>query len=176
MTDIAQNYSAYELNRDVAPAYWQVDILWLMLATGAQTGGAFSLIEELCPKLSGPPPHTHTQLEIFYILDGEITFLVDGHEVHGKAGSIVTVPPGLVHSFRVDSETSRVLNMYVPAGFERSVIELGEPALERTLPPKGRGMAASMEQAMKLFREIGMQPVNEPDTLRPAADPRMQAT
>ncbi|WP_353069055.1 cupin domain-containing protein [Tunturibacter empetritectus] len=160
-------------NRETAPAYWQVDILWLVLADGNQTGNSFSLLEELCPKDSGPPPHTHTQTEIFYLLDGEITFLVDGKEIKGKGGSAVTVPPGVAHSFRVDSETCRLLNLYVPAGFERSIVELAEPAKQRTLPPKGLPMRGSMADAMKLFAEIGMKPVPGPDVLRPAADTRM---
>ncbi len=171
---IPRELAAYQLNRDQAPAFWQVDILWLILADGSQTGNAFSLMEELCPKDSGPPPHTHTQLEIFYLLDGEITFLVDGEEIRGSAGSIVVVPPGATHSFRVDTEVCRVLNMYVPAGFERSVMELGEPAPERTLPPKGRPMTASIDKVMHLFAEIGMQPLDLPDTLRADADGRMQ--
>ena len=156
-----------------APAYWQVDILWLMLATGETTNGQFSLMEELCPRDSGPPPHTHTQLETFYVLDGEITFLLDGTTLTGKAGSYVAVPPGVVHSFRVDSETARILNSYVPAGFERTVMELGEPAETRTLPPKGRQKPMDVAALRKLFEEVGMRPVDEPDVLRESSDPRM---
>ena len=156
-----------------APAYWQVDILWLILATGKTTAGSYSLMEELCPKDSGPPPHTHTQLETFYILEGEITFLVDGKLIRANAGSYVAVPPGTVHSFRVDSETARILNSYVPAGFERTVMELGEPAETRTLPPKGRQKATDISVLQKLFEEVGMLPVDEPDVLRQIADPRM---
>ena len=64
----------FSSNRQDAPAYWQVDILWLLLATGEQTGGTYSLIEEFCPKNSGPPPHYHDQDEAFHVLEGEITF------------------------------------------------------------------------------------------------------
>jgi hypothetical protein len=65
---------AFLSNREDAPAYWQVDILWLIHASVQQTGGAYSLIEEFCPKDSGPPPHYHDQDEGFYLLEGEITF------------------------------------------------------------------------------------------------------
>ncbi len=51
---------------------------------GKQTGGAFSQLEQLCSKASGPPPHPHTQTENFYILDGEITFSIDGQTLVGK--------------------------------------------------------------------------------------------
>ncbi len=164
----------YELNRDQAPAYWEVDILWLLLADGAQTGGAFSQLEQLCPKGSGPPPHTHTQIENFYIMDGVITFLVDGKELIGKKGSFVTVPAGTVHSFRVDSETALILNSYVPAGFELVITELGDVAPERTLPPKGRTMKHSPEEIRSVVEKSGMKWLDVPDTLRDQADPRMQ--
>jgi len=164
---------AYERNRNKAPAYWQLDILWLILASGEDTGGAFSVMEELCPKDSGPPPHIHDQFEFFYILDGAITFLVDGQEIRGVAGSIVTIPAGVVHSFRVDTETARGLNIYIPAGFERMIIEFGEPATERSLPPRGRQLTASPENMRQLMAKIGMHASNEPDKLRNHSDSRM---
>ena len=156
----------YELSRDQAPAYWEVDILWILLADGARTGGTFSQLEQLCPKGSGPPPHFHKQVENFYIIDGEITFLVDGKEFKGTKGSFVTVPAGTVHSFRVDSETALVLNSYVPAGFELMITELGEPAPERTLPPKGRPMKHSPEEIASVVQRSGMKWLDLPDTLR----------
>lgn len=164
----------YIMNRDVAPAYWEVDILWLLLADGAQTGGAFSLLEQLCPEDSGPPPHTHTQVENFYIMDGEITFLVDGKEFVGRKGSFVNVPPETVHSFRVDTETALILNMYVPAGFEIMISELGEVAPERVLPPKGRAFNHSPEEIRRVMEKSGMKWLDLPDTLRQSADNRMQ--
>ena len=176
MSTDSKEIAPFELNRNQAPAYWEVDILWLLLADGAQTGGAFSQLEQLCPKDSGPPPHTHLQTENFYILDGEITFLIEGRTLVGTKGSFVTVPPGTVHSFRVDSETALILNSYVPAGFERMITELGEPAPERTLPPKGRAFQHSPEEVARVVERCGMKWLDLPDTLRPAADPRMRVT
>ncbi len=174
MIEQTNKATPYELNRDRAPAYWEVDILWLLLADGKQTGGAFSQLEQLCPKDSGPPPHMHTQTENFYIMDGEITFLVDGKMLVGKKGSFVTVPPGTEHSFRVDSETALIMNTYVPAGFEIVISELGEPAPERVLPPKGRPMRQSPDELARIVEKSGMKWLDKPDTLRKGADPRMQ--
>jgi quercetin dioxygenase-like cupin family protein len=166
----------YMINRDQAPTYWEVDILWLLLADGKQTGGAFSLLEQLCPKGSGPPPHTHTQIENFYIMEGEITFLIDGQTVVGKEGSFVTVPAGTVHSFRIDSETALILNSYIPAGFELMITELGEVAPERNLPPRGRPFQHSPEEIARTVERSGMQWLDLPDTLRQSADSRMRVT
>jgi quercetin dioxygenase-like cupin family protein len=176
MSGQASEIKFYELNRDEAPAYWEVDILWLLLADAKQTGGAFSQLEQLCPKGSGPPPHTHTQIENFYIMDGVITFLVDGKVLVGKKGSFVTVPAGTVHSFRVDRETALILNSYVPAGFELVITELGDVAPERTLPPKGRTMKHSPEEMARVVQRSGMKWLNVPDTLRVQSDPSMQVT
>lgn len=145
----------------------------MLLADGAQTGGHYSLLEELCPRGSGPPPHTHTQDEAFYLLEGEITFRAGEVTIQATTGDFVSIPRGTVHSFRVDSETARVLNFYAPAGFEQSVVELGVPAKERTLPPLGLPITKTPQEAFAILRRCGMAPSDESDTLRPHADERM---
>jgi len=152
-------------------AYWMVGILWVMLATGEQTGGGYSLMWELCPRGSGPGPHHHDQDEQFFIIDGAITYRAGGRELRAGPGSFVLIPRGTVHSFRVDSATATLLNSYTPAGFERTITELGERAQSRTIPPSDRpAIPGGMDNAMALFREIGMHPVQEPDSLREGRD------
>ena len=149
------------------PAYWQLGILWVVLATGEQTGGEYCLIWELCPKGSGATPHYHDQDEQFYVIDGEITYLANGKELKARTGSFVLIPRGTVHSFRIDSETATLLNSYTPAGFERVITELAEPAQARTLPPADRPyLPAGMDKAMALFPKAGMHIVQQPDVLR----------
>lgn len=149
------------------PAYWMVGILWVMLATGEQTGGGYSLMWELCPRGSGPGPHYHDQDEQFFVIDGEITYLAGGRELKAGAGSFVLIPRGTAHSFRVDSETATLLNSYTPAGFERTITELGERAQARVIPPTDRpAIPGGGAAAAALFREIGMHILQEPDPLR----------
>ncbi len=166
MADETRAIEPYELNRDNAPAFWEVDILWLILADATQTGGALTMMEQICPRNSGPPPHTHAQQESYYILEGQMTVVVGGKTLVATQGSFLNVPPNTVHSFRVDTDTARILNMYVPAGFERLITELGEPAPQRVLPPPGRPMKAKPEDVRRVLQQIGMTWVNEPDTLR----------
>jgi hypothetical protein len=86
-------------------------------------------------------------------------------------GTFVLIPRGTVHSFRVDSETATLLNSYTPAGFERTITELGERAQTRKIPPSDRpAIPGGMDSAMALFREIGMHLVQEPDSLREGRD------
>jgi len=71
----------------------------------------------------------------------------------------------------VDSETATLLNSYTPAGFERTITELGERAQARTIPPADRpAIPGGMNNAIALFREIGMHLVQEPDPLREGRD------
>ena len=59
-------------------AAWVVGDLYTVKASGADTGGAFALIEVLVPPQSGPPPHVHSREdEAFYVLEGEFEVHVD---------------------------------------------------------------------------------------------------
>ena len=140
---------------DTAPAYWWLDILWVVLADGADTGGRYSLLHETLPEGSGAPPHKHTWSdEHFYMLDGECTFLI-GEEIRKAAkGDFVFVPRNTRHAFRVDSETAMFLNGYTPAGLELAVIENARPAPDRVIPPPGATPPPQLTP--ERFRRYGM--------------------
>lgn len=159
----------YVAQNTTAPTYWNVGILWAMLATGDQTSGSYSLMEEWCPKNSGPTPHSHDQDEAFYIIEGTITYLANGQQMQATAGGFVSIPKGTVHSFRVDSETAHILNFYAPAGFEQIILELAEPAAARTLPPPDfHDRAVDHGAILALFEQHGTHLLNDPDVLRSA--------
>lgn len=119
-------WHSFIYNADSAPAYWMQGILWIILAHGDDTGGRFSMMEQLLPQGSGPPPHKHTWSdETFYLLDGKLTFLT-GDEVHtARTGDFVVVPHNTRHAFRVESETARLLNGYTPASMEALIADMG---------------------------------------------------
>ena len=74
----------------------------------------------MAPNADGPESHVHEdEDDSFYILDGELTFLLDEGEVPAPSGTFVLVPPGVKHTFRnaLDRETL-VLNIHTPAGFD----------------------------------------------------------
>ena len=72
------------------------------------------------PLRDGPPVHVHAaEDDSFYILEGELTFLVDDDEVVAGPGTFVLVPPGVWHTFANRSNTvARFLNVHAPAGFD----------------------------------------------------------
>ena len=68
-------------------------------------------------------PHVHDdEDDAFYILEGELTFVVDGETVPAPPGTFVLVPPGVEHGFRNDGTGPvRMLNIHAPAGFDRRI-------------------------------------------------------
>src|SRR5678816_152629 len=79
--------------------YSAVGDKYVILATGEQTGGAYCLAEATVPPGGGPPPHYHTrEEESFYVLEGEITFTVDGKPLIGTCGTFVQIPRGTPHA------------------------------------------------------------------------------
>ncbi|MBH8578340.1 quercetin 2,3-dioxygenase [Nostocaceae cyanobacterium CENA369] len=127
---------AFQVNSVEGRAYWGVGILWIMLATAEDTDGRYSCIEQLLPHGPAAGDHIHEVAdETFYILEGEATFFVEDQPIKATAGSFVSIPRGTKHAFQIDSETARLLNTYVPAGFEYAIMATAVPAQSRTLPP-----------------------------------------
>ena len=80
---------------------------------------SFSLMEVELPKDQGPPPHDHPWDEAYYILDGDVWFLVDDKEQVFSTGDFIYAPGGVVHSFRgAGDKPARVLVMDAPATAE----------------------------------------------------------
>jgi mannose-6-phosphate isomerase-like protein (cupin superfamily) len=104
-----------------------------MLCEAKETGGAWSLFEEQVPLGMGPPPHRHDWDEAYYILDGEVDFLVDGAPVKSSRGDFNYLPRGTVHGFKGASEApARVLIFAAPAHGSEFFQELNDEV--RSLP------------------------------------------
>jgi quercetin dioxygenase-like cupin family protein len=106
--------------------------VYRFLATGQETNGKYALWEALVPPGGGPPPHVHSREEEgFYVLDGEITFTVNGERVVAKAGTFANMPVGTPHSFKNESDRpARMLISVAPAGLEQMFFEVGVPLAE----------------------------------------------
>ena len=115
---------------ETGPAFWGPGDHYTFLVTGEESGGAYFAMEALVPPGGGPPPHVHTREdETFYLLDGEIEFLLGEDLITARPGDFVNVPRGTVHRFRnTGSETARLLLTFTPAGIERWFEETLEEA------------------------------------------------
>ena len=113
--------------------------VYRFLATGAETDGKYTLIDALVGPGGGPPPHVHSREEEgFYILEGEITFTIDGERIVAKPGTFANVPVGALHTFKNETDSpARMLISTAPAGIEQMFFEIGVPLPEgaTTAPP-----------------------------------------
>lgn len=71
----------------------------------------------------GVDPHVHADhTDSFYVLEGEIDFLVDGEWHRAGPGTFVSVPPNVEHGFRPAGTDIRLLNFHTPGvGFVESI-------------------------------------------------------
>jgi mannose-6-phosphate isomerase-like protein (cupin superfamily) len=103
--------------------------VYRFLATGEDTAGKYALWEAVVPPGGGPPPHVRIREEEgFYVLEGEITFLVGDQRLVASGGMFANMPVGTPHSFRNESgKPARLLICLAPAGLEQRFFEVGVP-------------------------------------------------
>ena len=111
---------------------------------GADTDGAYSLLEVEVVG-DGPPQHIHkTEDEAFYVLEGEMNVLVGERTIRATAGSFVLIPRGTVHAFsRIGQEPAKFLTIFSPAGFEQFFDEAVDPDVtdSETFVAKAKALA-----------------------------------
>ena len=153
-------------------ALWFLGTLARVKLDRGQTAGRLGVFEVLFPRGAAPPLHSHPQDETFYILDGEVTAWVvepqraaaEGDPppwvaesaVRCAVGSLVYAPGGTPHSFRVESDTARMLVISTPAGIEDYVRSLGEPAAWPWLQPPPDGPRVARERVLAVERELDL--------------------
>lgn len=149
------------------PSYWEEGGLWTILASGEQTGKSYCLIEQRLRKGPVAAPHIHADSdEIYYILDGEMTFLLGDRIESASKGALIFIPRGTVHCIRVDSDEAHCLNLHTPSGFEKLLELLGTQAAEKTLPlPSFKDKRVDAGTRSRLLKDIRMRSVAVADPL-----------
>lgn len=151
---------------------WFLGTLARIKIDGRSTAGRFALWEGVLPHGAAPPLHSHPQDETFYILEGEISaWLVEPEladddsrppawvttRAHRcRVGDVVFAPGGTPHTFRVESDTARMLVLSTPAGIEDMVRGLAEPARWPWLQPPPDGPRVAAELIARVESETGM--------------------
>ncbi len=87
---------------------------------GKHTGGQYTMFTDTTPPGSGPPPHFHAlEDELFYVLEGRPSFLVEGRWREAPVGSSVFAPRHSLHAFKNAGDVPlRMLIHTAPSGFE----------------------------------------------------------
>jgi mannose-6-phosphate isomerase-like protein (cupin superfamily) len=88
---------------------------------GAETGGAFSLVEHpIPPHALAAPLHTHhNEDEYSYVLEGRVGIQLGSEVFEVGPGELVVKPRGIAHTFwNAGERPARLLELISPAGFE----------------------------------------------------------
>lgn len=98
----------------------------------AETGGSYFCFEVSTTPGFGPPLHTHSYRELFYVLEGEYEFTIERdaktETITGTAGTAVAVPPHVPHTFRNGTAApARLLFVHQPAALEEFFEDFGAP-------------------------------------------------
>jgi quercetin dioxygenase-like cupin family protein len=126
----------YLLGEDEGEAHWLLGMLEIVKISGADTAGAYGLLEITVRAGEGSPWHVHPdEDEWFYVLDGEFTFYLGERRLSLAAGSFAFGPKGVPHTFIAETHGAKALVGFQPFHFEGFLQEVGELAAERVLPP-----------------------------------------
>lgn len=100
-----------------------------IIISGKETHGTYAIIEMTVPIGAGPVPHTHPNFEeIFYVLEGELTFYSETGNFLAEKGATVSIPKGgNIHNFKNSSDkTAKLLCTVFPAGLDDFFVEVDE--------------------------------------------------
>lgn len=117
---------------------WFVGTLLTIVADAADTTGQLAVMQQHARQGFSPPRHLHHREDTaLLVLDGRITVDIDGDLRVLEAGGFAWLPRDVPHTFRVDSDEARFLELITPAGFEAYHLDTSDAAPARTLPPQG---------------------------------------
>ena len=130
------------------------------LVRSHETGGAYSLTESLVAPGAGAPPNRHpADGEVFYVIDGQFEFMVEGRTIPATAGDCVRVPDGAVHAFRnAGTGPGKLLIVNSPGrDHEAFFSEAGDPLPSgtRELPPPAG--APDIPRLLEIGRRHGLE-------------------
>jgi quercetin dioxygenase-like cupin family protein len=113
-----------------------------ILADSAATGSSFALVDYTAPPgFPGPPPHRHREIvDVFYVLEGELTLEIEGKPITAQPGTLAAIAPGTVHTFSNPSDRpARFLGFVSPGGFEQYFREVAAAIGDGPLDPAVTG-------------------------------------
>jgi quercetin dioxygenase-like cupin family protein len=131
--------------------------------SGADTGGAYCLLEvSLAPGI-GVPRHTHTREdETYYVTSGELEVIVGDQVFVLKAGDTLMAPRDIPHELRNSgSTTNHYLLVFSPSGFEEFIMATALPAPDNAVAPTERQLqvgdpSLAIQNVRKLASEYGI--------------------
>ena len=129
----------------------------LLIAVGADTGGAFCLLDVSLAPGVGVPPHTHTREDkTYYVLSGELKVEVGDQSFLLRPGDTLLAPRNIPHQLKnTGTAENRYLLVFSPAGFENFIdataVAAPDDAAAPTEPPP-----VAIQNVMELAASYGI--------------------
>ena len=137
--------------------YFDVGIGSVCLS-GADTGGAYCLLDiGLAPGMT-VPRHTHTREdEAYYVLSGELEVVVGDDVFILRAGDTLIAPRDIPHQLRNSGDVeNHYLIMFSPSGFEGFLKATAVPAPDNAVAPT-EPPAVAVRNVHELAADYGIQ-------------------
>jgi mannose-6-phosphate isomerase-like protein (cupin superfamily) len=151
--------TASEAARQRDAIWWQGSLMRIA-GRAENTGGALGLVDAIFYEGFGPPLHVHhREDEGFYVLEGEICFRKGDDELIAGPGTLVWLPRGVPHAFKVQRGGARALLLLTPGGFEGMFEEGGVSTSQSEAAPTDE---YDPEVLVSLAARYGMEVVGPP--------------
>ena len=125
------------------------DVQMVVKEDGTHTRGALGLAEFEVPPHGHDAPHPHihhAHEEGFYILEGELEFVVGTQTVRAGQGAFVMVPTGVAHTFSNPTERpARFLSTFTPQRYLSYFEEVSQLS-QATASPSRQQLAELMDR------------------------------
>jgi len=146
-----------------APTYIFLGVPMTIVLSGAQTGGAFSLIEATMPPGGDGGLHMHTlEDEALYLLEGELHVTVGEDSFVLKAGESYFGPRNVPHRLQNrGSVPARALLVNTPGTFDPFVEKAGVP-LAAAAEIKGPPTPEQIQHILQLAESFGVKVLAPP--------------
>ena len=118
MTDEEIPQGVIYLPRESGRSYPMGGMQSVFKADGEETADTYSISEWwLDARQPGPGAHSHdANDDIFYVLEGTITFLIGSRKIAASKGAFIRVPAGVTHDFENNSDSRGRVSQYLHSG------------------------------------------------------------
>ena len=126
------------MSQNYPRTYETLGILLKFHAFPEEVQGKYCLVEALVPPGLGAPPNHHAgETEAYFVLDGEVEFVINDEIQSAIPGSHVSIPDGATHAFTArGNRPARILILNAPGHMHvRFFTELGHPVPDDTVKP-----------------------------------------
>ena len=101
-----------------------------VLASNDRTG-SYEITFQTGPEGMGPPPHSHPWDEAFFVVEGNVHFVLDGQTQLAETGTLIHIPAGTIHGFQFAAGGGRLLEMTGSGGGATRMFR----AVDAEIPP-----------------------------------------